>query len=234
MYTTPWHCAVAIKIDGTVVTGMRSEFDADEAMELVYEHGRPSYFREKSPLFSWAEHKGGVACEPIYPGGWLLRPARGPGALTMDDVDADKVRALSERNSPVVMRGFFNKPREDVFVQKSREFGEPLPWKFGLVLKVKDHGADTRGLNNVLSAEWMPFHYDGLFKTTKQVNSKGEEATVSCPPRSVSTSSQLGAIADPSGRPASNSLSAQPRLRETRASPSSPRRRKSLDICRRG
>ncbi|EQK99744.1 Pyoverdine biosynthesis [Ophiocordyceps sinensis CO18] len=183
MYTTPWHCAVAIKIDGTVVTGMRSEFDADEAMELVYEHGRPSYFREKSPLFSWAEHKGGVACEPIYPGGWLLRPARGPGALTMDDVDADKVRALSERNSPVVMRGFFNKPREDVFVQKSREFGEPLPWKFGLVLKVKDHGADTRGLNNVLSAEWMPFHYDGLFKTTKQVNSKGEEATVSCPPR---------------------------------------------------
>ncbi|KAM4063527.1 pyoverdine/dityrosine biosynthesis protein [Hirsutella rhossiliensis] len=183
MYTTPWHCAVAIKIDGTVVTGMRSEFDEDDNMELVYEHGRPSYFREKSDLFSWADDKGGITCEPIYPSGWLLRPAKGHGTLTIHDVDAKKVRALSEMNSPVVMRGFFNKPKEELFVEKSREFGEPLSWKFGLVLKVKDLGANTKGLNNVLSAEWMPFHYDGLFKTTKQINDKGEEVSVSCPPR---------------------------------------------------
>lgn len=152
-------------------------------MELVYEHGRPSYFRQRSDLFSWAEDKGGITCEPIYPSGWLLRPARGHGALTIHDVDAKKVRALSEINSPVVMRGFFQKPKEELFIEKSRELGEPLCWKFGLVLKVKDLGKDTKGLNNVLSAERMPFHYDGLFKTAKHINEKGEEVTVSCPPR---------------------------------------------------
>ncbi|KJZ76946.1 hypothetical protein HIM_03823 [Hirsutella minnesotensis 3608] len=183
MFTTPWHCVVGVKLDGTVVSGMRSDFDSDESMELVYQDGRPSYFREKSELFSWAEEKGGITCEPLYPSGWLLKPARGAGAVTIRDVDASKVRALSEINSPIVMRGFFNKPKEEVFIEKSKEFGEPLPWKFGLLLKVKDHGSDTQGLNNVLSSEWMPFHYDGLFKTAKEVNEKGEEVVVSRPPR---------------------------------------------------
>ncbi|PNY29604.1 Spore wall maturation protein DIT1 [Tolypocladium capitatum] len=183
MYTTPWHCTVGFKLDGTVVSGMRSDFDNDSTMELVHENGRPSYFRQKSELFSWGEDKGGVTCEPIYPSGWIIRPANGPKAMTIDDVDANKVRSLSEINSPVIMRGFFNKPNEDVFVEKAKQFGEPLPWKFGLVLKVKDHGADTRGLNNVLSAEWMPFHYDGLFKTEKKVDDNGQETLVSTPPQ---------------------------------------------------
>lgn len=183
MYTTPWHCTVGYKLDGTVVSGMRSDFDNDDTMELVHENGKPSYYREKSDLLSWGEAKGGITCEPIYPSGWMIRPAKGPKAMNIDDVDAKKVRSLSEINSPVIMRGFFNKPNEDVFIEKSKQFGEPLPWKFGLLLKVKDHGNDTRGLNNVLSAEWMPFHYDGLFKTVKKVNDKGEEALVSTPPQ---------------------------------------------------
>ncbi|PHH89531.1 hypothetical protein CDD83_5838 [Cordyceps sp. RAO-2017] len=181
-FTTPWHSCAAIMSDGTVVTGMRSEFDNDESMELIYENDRPSYFREKSDLFHWADDKGGITCEPIYPCGWLLKPSRGRGALTVDDIDAKKVRALSEINSPVVMRGFCKKPKEDKFVEKSKEFGEPLPWKFGLLLKVKDQGANSGGLNNVLSAEWMPFHFDGLFKTAKKVNENGQEVLVPVPP----------------------------------------------------
>ncbi|POR36253.1 Spore wall maturation protein DIT1 [Tolypocladium paradoxum] len=183
MYTTPWHCTVGFKLDGTVVSGLRSDFDNDDTMGLVHENGKPSYFREKSDLFSWGKSKGGITCEPIYPSGWMIRPANGPNAMNIDAVDAKKVRSLAEINSPVIMRGFFNKPNEGVFIEKSKQFGEPLPWKFGLLLKVKDHGADTRGLNNVLSAEWMPFHYDGLFKTVKKVNDKGEEALVSTPPQ---------------------------------------------------
>jgi hypothetical protein len=103
--------------------------------------------------------------------------------MTIKDVDAKKVRSLAEINSPIVMRGLFQSPQQDAFVEKANEFGEPLPWKFGLVLVVKDQGSDSRGLNNVLSAEWMPFHYDGLFKTVPQMNSKGEEVRVSVPPR---------------------------------------------------
>ncbi|KJZ69000.1 hypothetical protein HIM_11602 [Hirsutella minnesotensis 3608] len=183
MFTTPWHCTVGVKLDGTIVSGMRSDFEADDTMELIYENGYPSYFREKSELFDWAENKGGVTAEPIYPSGWLIKPAKGYGAAILADINAQKVRALSEINSPIIMRGFFNKPKEEVMIKKSKEFGEPLPWKFGLLLKVKDQGMDTQGLNNVLSREWMPFHYDGLFKTVKEVNENGEEVTISKPPR---------------------------------------------------
>ncbi|KAL6699452.1 Pyoverdine/dityrosine biosynthesis domain-containing protein [Trichoderma pleuroticola] len=182
-YTTPWHCAVAYRLDGTTTTGMRSDFENDDSYELVYENGRPSYYREKSHLFSWGAEKGGVVFEPLYPSGFLVKPARGPYSMTMDDVDAKKVRSLSEINSPVILRGFIKKPNKDQFAKKSEEFGKPTAWKFGLILEVKDQGTNSRGLNNVLSREWMPWHYDGLFKTVKQVDENGEETLVSTPPR---------------------------------------------------
>ncbi|OHW90955.1 pyoverdine dityrosine biosynthesis [Colletotrichum incanum] len=158
-YTTPWHCSIAFSLNGTVTTGPRSDFENDPKYDLVYEDGRPSYFREKSDLLRW---KSEVTFEPMYPCGMLIRPAAGAKKLSIHDVDAEKVRALSEVNSPVVMRGFSKTKDRDLFVKKAEEFGTPLPWKFGLVLEVKDQGADTRGLNNVLSSEWMPFHFDGL------------------------------------------------------------------------
>lgn len=181
-FTTPWHCSIAFRLDGTTITGHRAEFDANDSFELVYEDNQPSYFREKSDLLSWATDKGGITCEPLYPAGVLIRPAAGRGALSIRDVNGPKVRALAQRNSPVILRGFSQTRSRDLFVDKSGELGEPTGWKFGLVLEVKDRGADTRGLNNVLSSEWMPFHYDGLFKTEKRVRDDGSEVLVSTPP----------------------------------------------------
>ncbi|RYP80153.1 hypothetical protein DL770_006348 [Monosporascus sp. CRB-9-2] len=183
IFTTPWHCSIAFRLDGTTTTGPRSEFDGNDAFELIYENGRPSYYREKTDLLTWATDKGGIISEPVYPAGLLIRPAAGPGALSIEDVDPAKVRALAETNSPIILRGFANCGDRKRFVHKAGEFGSPLPWKFGLVLEVKDRGVDTRGLNNVLSAEWMPFHYDGLFKTEKRVDADGTEQLVSLPPR---------------------------------------------------
>ncbi|RYP51886.1 hypothetical protein DL768_002854 [Monosporascus sp. mg162] len=182
-FTTPWHCSIAFRLDGTTTTGPRSEFDGNDAFELIYENGRPSYYREKTDLLTWATDKGGIISEPVYPAGLLIRPAAGPGTLSIEDVDPAKVRAIAEINSPIILRGFANCGDRERFVHKAGEFGSPLPWKFGLVLEVKDRGVDTRGLNNVLSAEWMPFHYDGLFKTEKRVNADGTEQLVSLPPR---------------------------------------------------
>lgn len=181
--TTPWHSTIAIRLDGTVTTGHRATFEANDAYELVYENSRPTYFREKSPLLSWGEEKGGILCEPLYPSGLLIRPAAGPNKMAIQDVDAAKVRALSELNSPVVLRGFSKTTDRDLFVDKTKEFGEPTEWKFGLVLEVKDQGTDSKGLNNVLSAEWMPFHYDGLFKTQMITKENGEQQLISTPPR---------------------------------------------------
>ncbi|KAF4440333.1 hypothetical protein F53441_12281 [Fusarium austroafricanum] len=182
LYTTPWHCSVAYRLDGTIRTGMRSEFDNDESLELVYDNGCPSYYREKSPLLSWAEEKGGIIVDPMYPAGLTIRPVNGSGSLTLEDIDTIKVRALAEINSPVVLKGFVKKPNKDRFIDFSHRFGTPLPWKFGLLLEVKDRGQDARGLNNVLSAEPMPMHYDGLFKVAKQIDENGQEKIISTPP----------------------------------------------------
>ncbi|KAI6445494.1 hypothetical protein MCOR22_004279 [Pyricularia oryzae] len=183
IYTTLWHCTIAFRLDGTVSTAPRSTFEGDATLELVQDaQGVPSYFCEKTDLLSWGGNKGGIVAEPIYPSGWLICPAT-PGAMDISDIDAAKVRALSELNSPVVLRGFSGTTSRDALVAKAHEFGKPLPWKFGLVLEVKDRGADARGLNNVLSAERMPFHFDGLFKTEKQYSQEtGEEELVPVPP----------------------------------------------------
>lgn len=169
-------------LDGTVTTGMRCDLEKDDQFELVYENGQPSYFREKSDLMNWAQDKGGVVCTPMYPCGWIITPASGPRSLSIEDVDAQKVRQLSEINSPIILRDFAKSTNRDLYVNKAKEFGEPTAWKFGLVLEVKDQGDNTQGLNNVLSAEWMPFHYDGLFKTVKKVDDLGQETMVSTPP----------------------------------------------------
>lgn len=181
-FTTPWHCTVAFRLDGTVTSSHHSVFDADENFELVYEDGRPSFYREKTDLLSWEKAQGGITCEPIYPAGLLIRPQGGAGKLSIEDIDGAKVRALAVRNSPVILRDFAKTRDRDLFVEKSYELGKPTGWKFGLVLEVKDRGADTRGLNNVLSAEWMPYHYDGLFKTEKRIKEDGTEDVVSTPP----------------------------------------------------
>ncbi|KXT13495.1 hypothetical protein AC579_8633 [Pseudocercospora musae] len=181
-FTTPWHCSIAINLDGTTTTGHHAQFDADDRYELVHKNGRPSFYREKTDLLSFAQEKGGIFCDPLYPAGLLLRPASGPNALSIEDIDGPKVRALAQINSPVIMRNFSKTKDRDLFTKKSHDLGKPTGWKFGLVLEVKDQGANTRGLNNVLSAEWMPFHYDGLFKTEKHIREDGTEELVSTPP----------------------------------------------------
>lgn len=83
----------------------------------------------------------------------------------------------------MILRDFAKTRDRELFVKKAHDLGQPTGWKFGLVLEVKDQGNNGRGLNNVLSSEWMPFHYDGLFKTEKRTNSDdGAEQLVSTPP----------------------------------------------------
>ncbi|OTA98115.1 hypothetical protein M426DRAFT_17741 [Hypoxylon sp. CI-4A] len=137
-FTTPWHCSIAFRLDGTTTTGNRSTFEADDTLELVYEDGRPSYFREKCDLLSWAIEKGGIFCEPLYPAGLLIQPARGRGVLSIRDVDAVKVRALSQFNSPVVLRNFAHTRKRDLFVKKAEELGRPISWDLGHVPKAEE------------------------------------------------------------------------------------------------
>lgn len=179
---TPWHGAVAILIDGTVLANRRNTFENDPNLELVCEEGRPSYFRERSQLYHWGQSTP-VMFEPMYPGGLMIRPLEGAKSLPIRDIDAQKVRQLAELNSPVILRGFAQTRNRDAFVAKSYELGSPTTWKFGLVLEVKDRGAEGQGLNNVLSQEWMPFHFDGMFKMQKRTRDDGTDYLMPNPPR---------------------------------------------------
>ncbi|KAE8379187.1 putative pyoverdine/dityrosine biosynthesis protein [Aspergillus bertholletiae] len=175
---TPWHSSPCFTVDGRIEYGMREVFDNREDVELVHKGGRPWYYRVKSDLYTWSES---MEIEPQYPCGLIIRPIEGKTSIT--HLDMLKLRELAQENSPLILRGFDDTRDRELFVKKAEEMGTPLPWKFGLILEVKDHGTESQGLNNVLSAEWMPFHYDGLFKVKKETDTEGREVTVSCPPK---------------------------------------------------
>ncbi|KAF6753613.1 Pyoverdine/dityrosine biosynthesis protein-domain-containing protein [Ephemerocybe angulata] len=179
IWTTPWHCTVAVMLDGSFRTAPRGDFAKDCALELVVDDktGNPVYFREKSNLFAWSPQ---AVFEPLYPCGLLIRPFE--GTLSIKDVDASKLRQLAELNSPVVLRGFTQTDDEILFSQKAEEVGNPVIWRFGLILKVKDLGDKSRGTGNSLSAERMPFHYDGIFRIEK-TKVDGIIENISVPPR---------------------------------------------------
>ena len=202
-WSTPWHCTMAVTLDGEVRSAPRAHFNAaPELYELVTDdEGNPSYYREKSDLFSWAspapatekkegeEKAASVRCDPMYPCGILVRPAVVQGEegkkrkVSIRDVDPVRLRALAERNSPVVLRGFTDSGDRELFIGKALEVGEPIIWRYGLLLEVKDRGEAARGAGNSLTAEKMPFHYDGIFRTLTTVDDEGKETVVSAPPR---------------------------------------------------
>lgn len=46
-FTTPWHCSVALMADGEWVSAPMGDFKENDNLEVVYEDGRPSYFKER-------------------------------------------------------------------------------------------------------------------------------------------------------------------------------------------
>ena len=48
--TTPWHCCVGLMADGEWISAVSGDFKADPTMEIVYEDGRPSYFKQKQQV----------------------------------------------------------------------------------------------------------------------------------------------------------------------------------------
>ncbi|CAL3970609.1 unnamed protein product [Diplocarpon coronariae] len=186
-FVTPWHTSSVIDVKGTIRLAHRSTFSADSTYELVTRNGLPSHFQEASPLYQWAGCP--IDVTPLYPAGIVISPQDGLDAVPIERVDMMKVKALAELNSPVVLRGFSTTPSpespttRELFMKKGREMGPIMPWKFGEVLVVKDGGDATGGLNNVLSAEPMPFHFDGLFKTIKVRDYDGSDKLVPQPPQ---------------------------------------------------
>ena len=157
---TPWHSAIICKLDGTIQPASRAFIvENEDALTPIYKYGRLWCYREKSILYS---NLGvDVEIDHIYPCGLRITAIKENTSFTT--LDMQKIRQLAEHNSPVILRGFQGTENREIFKAKSQEMGEIQKWKFGEVLEVKD-ASESGGLNNVLSAEPMPMHFDGMFK----------------------------------------------------------------------
>ena len=185
---TPWHSSIAVGIDGSFKT-VHAE-DVRDTHDLIFRNGRPYCFREKSDLYDFGSIK--VEYEHLYPCGLIIRPS-GDASLqpSLRDANMQKVRRLAELQSPVVLRGFAETTDRELFISKAYELGEVLPWTFGILQEVKDHGRTDKLGNNVVSNEAMPMHFDGMFKFVAQTDDKGNsildeqgnEIKVQKPPR---------------------------------------------------
>jgi hypothetical protein len=102
-----------------VITKPRADFDSNSDWELISENGRPSFYREKTELLTWDKE---ISCEPIYPSGLMIQPAFGKWKMSMNQINAAKVRILAELNSPVVLRCFKETGDRNLLVKKSYEF----------------------------------------------------------------------------------------------------------------
>lgn len=187
---TPWHCAIAIGVDGSFKTVHVA--DVRDTHDVVLQNGHPHHLREKSDLWNLGDVE--VDFEHLYPCGLIVRPAVGADAASppsFRDIDGLKVRKLAELQSPVVLRGFADTMDRELYIKKAGEMGELQPWMFGTVMVVKDQKNADRGSNNAASNEAMPMHYDGIykFKTKKDADGnvmrdeEGDEIQIQTPPR---------------------------------------------------
>ena len=162
---TPWHCAIAVGIDGAY----RTVHAADVVLthELVHRHGRPYCFREKSDLYDWGEME--VSFEHLYPCGLVVRPSAGSGGpCALRDIDVAKLRGLAEYQSPIIARGFAATTEHDVLVSNAQEFGKgfsPRPGAEGLLLPEEEASKPTRDVT-VETDDASPIHDTGMLQAT--------------------------------------------------------------------
>ena len=162
-FFTPWHGAVAVLADASIRVVDASTVDKAKFEIVTNAYGRPWLLREKADVFNWPGMT--LDFEPLYPCGMLVKPREGYGPYKFEDVDMKHVRRLALFTAPLLLRGFTMEVQKEVFRTKASEFGEIQMWPFGDILEVRENASFN--MNNVLTNEAMPFHYDGVFKTVK-------------------------------------------------------------------
>lgn len=104
---TPWHCTIAVGIDGSYRTVHAKE--VREIHRLIYIDGLPYYHREKSDLWDW--EKDIAVFEPQYPRGLLVRPNSTIQSKewTLEPYHIYKLQKLVDVYcGPIVVTGFHN------------------------------------------------------------------------------------------------------------------------------
>ncbi|WEW55703.1 hypothetical protein PRK78_001136 [Emydomyces testavorans] len=99
---TPWHSSLVRSVDGAVQLSHVGAVSR-QTHELIYENGRPSYYREKSDLFDW--NGADVEFDFLYPSGMLISVQNTTLDTSLKDFYLQKVLTLAQKCSPVIVRG---------------------------------------------------------------------------------------------------------------------------------
>ena len=161
--TTPWHNVICCLADGTYRVCKNNEVDT-EKFELVLKDGKLWYYRARTSDFDAVS--GLVDVTPLYPCGILVTPR--PGVVSLDQLPLHTIRSLGLNHSLVLFRGF-ESLSQDEFRSAASQIGSIQSWVFGDILVVKSARTGLQ-LNNVLTNEAMPMHFDGTFKTQLDEN----------------------------------------------------------------
>ncbi|KZV83230.1 Clavaminate synthase-like protein [Exidia glandulosa HHB12029] len=157
-----WHNAVVELANGRINVAQRRVFEAD-GFELVHRYGRPYLYRQRDVDLVWdgLTDDSKIAFERMHPFGLRIIAT---GDVSFTDLPMDKIRRLAFKYSLLIFRGF-ERTSKPVYTEKVRELGPIQSWVFGEVLEVKDN--PEMDMNNVLTREAMPMHFDGTFKTKR-------------------------------------------------------------------
>lgn len=148
-YTTPWHCSVAQLADGGWISAPMAEFIKDDRLELVYEAGRPSYFKEK-PLQS-----GGLGIDEASAS--YLQKARSRSAIEYFSEASTPTlvspHAASHSNSPVFS------PRSNILssVGSASETSSPPSLASSFQDVVAEDGSGIAPLSGDLEPAQVPY-----------------------------------------------------------------------------
>ena len=155
---TPWHNCVVLRRTGKFE--LMKVRDVPDDATVITKHGRPWMMAEPDPdLLHWDTIDGKVKWEALLPFGLQLEF---PPNTPLEAIPGAQLRRLALKFKLVNVRGLRTIENQQKFDDASSSFGTPQSWFFGNVLTVKLNPA--LDVNNVLSNEAMPMHYDGLFK----------------------------------------------------------------------
>ncbi|RAH58713.1 pyoverdine/dityrosine biosynthesis protein [Aspergillus piperis CBS 112811] len=156
---TPWHSALCYTADGGFMYGWREIFDADPEMELVHKNGRPWCYRFKSELYNWPLP---VTVDHIYPCGMMVTPVN---PTSISEIDKEKVQALANENSPIILRGFTDTHDHELIVKKAESMNASHLSASDFDIEEEAEDSDPEELEELIRVGWVPF--DGASEITK-------------------------------------------------------------------
>jgi pyoverdine/dityrosine biosynthesis protein Dit1/alpha-ketoglutarate-dependent taurine dioxygenase len=161
-FKTPWHHCVVLR-NGKL--DMMKVSEVSQTARVIMKNGRPWMMVEEDKDLEFPGID--VDWDIILPFGLSLTFKN---KISLKSIPQDQLRRLTLKFGVVLIRGVQPEENQESFDSAVSSFGKVQSWFFGNVLTLKYN--PKVDINNVLSKEAMPMHYDGLFNLDEEGKSR--------------------------------------------------------------